>query len=95
MQRHALAATLALTLPAPALAETMPLIAESCVSCHGQEGAGQGTILPIAGYDRAQFLEVWEAFRNDERPATIMNRIAPGFTDDEVQTLADYFASLD
>ncbi len=95
MRRNALAATLALTLPAPALAETMPLIAESCASCHGQEGAGQGAILPIAGYDREQFVKVWEAFRNDERPATIMNRIAPGFTDDEVQTLADYFASLD
>jgi sulfide dehydrogenase cytochrome subunit len=31
-------------------------------------------------------------FRADQRPATIMNRIARGFTDAELAQLAAYFA---
>lgn len=71
-----------------------PLIAQACAGCHGQEGAGQGAVAAIAGYDRDQFLTVWGEFRADARPATIMNRIAKGYTEAEVAVLADYFASL-
>ena len=81
---------------APELAadEAAPLIAQSCAGCHGQAGDGEPPILPIAGYDRDAFVRVWEEFRSDARPATIMNRIARGFTDDELAELADYFSSL-
>jgi cytochrome c553 len=71
-----------------------PAIALACASCHGPNGAGQGSIPPIAGYDRAAFIQGWAAFRANERPATIMNRIARGYTDAEVAQLADYFANL-
>ena len=85
----------ALSAIGPAWADTdMPLIAQACAGCHGQDGAGQGPIATIAGYDRDEFLAVWAQFRADERPATIMNRIARGYTEDEVAALADYFASL-
>lgn len=74
--------------------ENTPLLAQSCAGCHGQAGEGVGAIPTIAGYDRDAFITVWEEFRNNERQATIMNRIAPGYTDDEVSILADYFASI-
>ncbi len=77
--------------PGPAQA---PAIALACASCHGPNGAGQGSIPPIAGHDRAAFVQSWAAFRANERPATIMNRIARGYTDAEVAELADYFSSL-
>jgi sulfide dehydrogenase cytochrome subunit len=78
-----------------AMADTAaPLIAQSCAGCHGQDGAGIGATPTIAGYDAEEFVRVWEEFRANERPATIMNRIAPGFTDEEVAELAAYFASL-
>ncbi len=48
----------------------------------------------IAGYDRDAFIANWAEFRADERPATIMNRIARGYSDAEVAALADYFSSL-
>ncbi len=72
----------------------VPLIAQACAGCHGQYGAGQGATPPIAGTPKEDFVKVWAAFRANERPATIMNRIARGYTDEEVATLADYFASL-
>jgi len=74
--------------------EVAPLIAQGCAGCHGQAGEGQGAVPEIAGYDRDAFIRVWSEFRADARPATIMNRIAPGYSDDEVAELADYFSSL-
>lgn len=72
-----------------------PLIAQSCAGCHGQSGAGMGAIPGIAGIDHETFVRIWAEFRANERPATIMGRIARGFTDAEVEELAAYFASLE
>ncbi len=81
----------------PALAQqqqpSVPLIAQGCAGCHGQNGAGQGATPPIAGTSRDEFIKIWAAFRANERPATIMNRIARGYTDAEVAALADHFAA--
>ena len=92
----ALAAT---CLGLPALGESDapngPLLAQACAGCHGQSGEGVGAITAIRGKDPQAFVAAWEDFRNDERPATIMNRIARGYTPAEVDALAAYFASLD
>jgi cytochrome subunit of sulfide dehydrogenase len=71
-----------------------PLIAEGCAGCHGQAGAGGGSVPRIAGYNRDLFIAQWKAFREKRRPATIMDRVAPGYTDAEVALLADYFSKL-
>jgi cytochrome c553 len=71
-----------------------PLIALACAGCHGQAGAGSGSVPRIAGYPREQFLAQWAAFRSKQRPATIMDRVAKGYTDAEVAELADYFSKL-
>ena len=34
-------------------------------------------------------------FRNDERKGTLMDRIAQGFTDEEIEALTDYFEAKD
>jgi cytochrome subunit of sulfide dehydrogenase len=89
-------ALLAITVSSPALAETpaTPNVAQGCAGCHGQEGAGVGAVPAIAGYDREAFIAHWAEFQANERPATIMNRIARGYSDAEVAALADYFSSL-
>lgn len=79
----------------PAVAEPSgPMLAQACAGCHGQNGAGQGPVPDLRGIDRAAFVRAWEEFRANERPATIMNRIARGYTEAEVAALADYFATL-
>jgi len=89
-------ALLAITVSSPALAEALsvPNVAQGCAGCHGQEGKGVGSIPAIAGYDRDAFVTHWAEFQANERPATIMNRIARGYSDTEVAALADYFSSL-
>lgn len=90
-----LLASLATTVPALAQQQqpAAPLIAQGCAGCHGQNGAGLGATPPIAGTPRDEFIKTWAAFRANERPATIMNRIARGYTDAEVAALADHFAA--
>jgi sulfide dehydrogenase cytochrome subunit len=80
--------------PAGARAPEPPLIAQACAGCHGQAGAGSGSVPRIAGYNRDLFIAQWAAFRTRQRPATIMDRVAPGYIDAEVALLADYFSKL-
>ena len=84
----------AVSVPLSAQAPEAPLIAQACVVCHGQGGAGNGTVPKLAGYNRDLFIAQWAAFRNKKRPATIMDRVASGYTDVEVAELADYFSKL-
>jgi cytochrome c553 len=80
--------------PSGAQSPAPPLVAQGCAGCHGQAGAGGGSVPKIAGYDRDLFIAQWTAFREKRRPATIMDRIAKGYTDAEVARLADYFSRL-
>ena len=73
------------------------MLAGSCFSCHGTEGRyGEDSIPAIAGRP-AEILEAQLlAFRNDEVPGTtIMNRLAKGYTDEQIGLLAWYFAGID
>ncbi len=80
--------------PSSAQSPQPPLIAQACAGCHGQAGAGIGSVPKIAGYNRELFIAQWAAFRAKQRPATMMDRIATGYTDAEVAVLADYFSKL-
>jgi cytochrome subunit of sulfide dehydrogenase len=71
-----------------------PLAAQGCLGCHGPEGKGAGGMPAIAGRDREELAATMAAFRANERPATIMNRIARGYTDAEIAALANHFAAV-
>ncbi len=71
-----------------------PLVAEGCIGCHGPNGAGAGGVPALAGRDRAELVALMAAFRANERPATIMGRIARGYTEAEIAAAADHFARL-
>lgn len=65
----------------------------TCAACHGYDGASNGPATPsIAGMPTEYFVETMKAFKNGERPATVMDRIAKGYSDEEIGKLADYFA---
>jgi cytochrome subunit of sulfide dehydrogenase len=85
----AILATLLLAAPAAAQA---PLAAEGCLGCHGPAGEGAGGIPALASRDAAELRAAMIAFRANERPATIMGRIARGYTDAEIAAMAEHFA---
>lgn len=80
----------ALVFAAPALAQgaDRPLAALSCGGCHGVGAAGQGPIAALAGRPKAELVAAMLAFRSNERPGTIMGRIARGYTDAEIDAIA-------
>jgi len=69
------------------------MLANSCAGCHGTNGSSVGPASPtIAGISVEYFIETMEAYKKDERPSTIMTRIARGYTDEEIKLMADFFA---
>jgi sulfide dehydrogenase cytochrome subunit len=93
MLHRALLAGLLATPLTPAAAQA-PLSAEGCYGCHGPGGTGAGGIPAIAGRDAAELRAQMLAFRANERPGTIMGRIARGYTDAEIAAMAEHFAQI-
>jgi cytochrome c553 len=84
---------LALTAHAAASTANGPLLAQACLGCHGPGAAGAGPLPGIAGRPAAQLVQQMHAFRVNERPATIMGRIARGYSDEEIAAVAAYLAA--
>ncbi|WP_455205168.1 c-type cytochrome [Kaarinaea lacus] len=82
-----------LSLPALAQTPTASMLANTCAGCHGTHGSSVGPASPsIAGISAEYFIESMEAYKNDERVATVMNRIAKGYSEEEIKIMAEYFA---
>jgi cytochrome subunit of sulfide dehydrogenase len=78
------------------LSQRAPALAESCAACHGPDGRAEAGIPPLAGNPEAVMRAQLLAFRNDEIPgATVMPRLARGFSEEELKALAAWFAGLD
>ena len=79
-------------------------MADTCAGCHGTNGQSAGPASPnLAGMSASYFIDSMTAFKNlpkdeshaeDARPATIMNRIAKGYTDEQIEAMGEYFAGL-
>ena len=94
-----LAAAAALALAAPwAQAQDVNLarnLAATCANCHGTNGrAVEGAGLdPLAGLDKAKILQKLADFKSGVKPATIMHQIAKGYTDEQLDLIAGYYAA--
>lgn len=64
------------------------VLAATCSACHGPKGHSVAEIPPINGRTEQQLLSALLDFKNDRRPATMMNRHAKGFSDDELAAIA-------
>jgi len=70
------------------------ILANPCAGCHGMDGVSAGTIPSINQLSADAIVAALKAFKSGERPGTVMDRIAKGYTDEEIQRIADYFQSL-
>jgi len=86
------AAATVLVLAGTADAADAPPGATSCTGCHPATRAD--TPVPrLNGRDAAQTVAAMTEFRTGKRPATVMDRIAKGFTEDETKAIAAWFAA--
>ncbi len=73
---------------------TAEMLAYTCAGCHGTDGSSVGPATPsIAGTDAAVFTEAMMSYKKGERPSTIMTRIAKGYSDAEINQMAEFFAA--
>ena len=83
-----------------ACAQTAPVLqmralAANCAGCHGTDGVAiAGEAMPrLAGLQKDYFVSRMQAFRDGTRPATVMHQIGKGFSNEQIESLATYFAA--
>ncbi|MBE0624535.1 MAG: c-type cytochrome [Burkholderiales bacterium] len=70
------------------------IIAAQCNGCHGFEGISKGIIPGLRGKPAVYLSESMKEFKSDKRKGTIMNRIAKGYSDGELDNVAKYYSGL-
>lgn len=85
----------ALTLSSGALADAAAL-ARNCANCHGLSGTSHGNLIPNIGGQRERYLrQVLMEFKNGTRPSVFMERLAKGYTDQELAAVASHFSRME
>jgi cytochrome c553 len=67
-------------------------LAATCTGCHGPNGASAGAIPSIAGMETERLVALMRDFRDGKREATVMHQHARGYTDEQVEAMAAWFA---
>jgi len=69
-------------------------LAATCANCHGTDGrSATREVIALAGLPKSFLVDQMKAFKEGQRPATIMHQLAKGYTDRQIELIADYFAA--
>lgn len=69
------------------------MLSQSCFACHGPRGGSVASAVPSVGGQGAVYLvTALMRFKEDQRPSSVMGRIAKGYTDPEIMEIAEYLA---
>lgn len=69
------------------------VLAGNCFTCHGPNGHSPGTVPSLDKLKRARLISDMKDFQQGA-PSTVMGRQAKGYSDAEIEAIADYLASL-
>jgi cytochrome c553 len=67
--------------------------ASSCSGCHPASASVDTPVKRLVGRKPDDIVAAVKAFRSGGKPATIMDRIAKGFSDDEIKKIADWYGA--
>ena len=67
-------------------------LAVGCTGCHGMAGQGFASIPAINRKSEPEIVRLMLEFRAGGRRATVMGRIAQGYSDEQIAALAKYFS---
>lgn len=92
--RLALAASaMAFSATAFAAPPSAEMLANACAGCHGTNGGSAGLTMPsLASQSKTAIVEAMKKFKSGERPSSIMGRLAKGYSDAEIEAMANFFS---
>lgn len=70
------------------------ILAMSCTTCHGPDGKSAGVMPKLYGKSAEYIESQLKSFKAGENKPTVMDRIAKGYTDEEIKLIAEYFGNL-
>jgi sulfide dehydrogenase cytochrome subunit len=85
----------AMTISAAAFAAgpSAAMLSNACAGCHGTHGGSAGMTMPsLAGQSKTAIVDAMKKFKSGERPATVMGRLAKGYSDEQFDMIGDFFA---
>lgn len=68
-------------------------LAATCANCHGTNGHSAGGMEALAGAPADRMLRQLMDFRSGDKPATIMHQITRGYTDEQLELIANFLAA--
>lgn len=68
--------------------------ASTCATCHGTAGIAQPGMDSLAGVNKDEMYKKLMDFKTGRKPATLMHQLSKGYSDEQLQALAAYFAAL-
>lgn len=93
VMRLTVALAIVLTSAGVAFAADVPPGAASCSGCHAAAPRVDTPVPPLAGRPAADIASQMIAYKSGQRSGTIMDRIAKGFSDEEIQAIAAWYQS--
>ncbi len=80
--------------PALMVGASANMLSITCEGCHGSDGNSSGPAIPsIAGMSEDYLIESMEDYRNGDTKSTIMGRIIKGYSEQEVELMAKFYAT--
>jgi cytochrome c553 len=68
-------------------------LAATCAMCHGTNGHSVGGNEPLAGMAKDELVRKFKEFRSGAKPATVMHQLSKGYTDQQLEQIAAFFAT--
>jgi len=68
-------------------------LAATCANCHGTNGVSVGGVESLAGKPKDELVRKMREFKQGTKPATVMTQLAKGYTDEQIEVLAGWFAA--
>jgi cytochrome c553 len=78
--------------PASAI-DVPPPGATACSGCHAVSRSAGSPVTRLVARKPAEIVSAMQEFRSGKRAATVMDRIAKGFTDNEIKAIAAWYAA--
>jgi cytochrome c553 len=69
-------------------------LAATCANCHGTDGrSASSEVAALAGMPKDLIVQRMNEFKTGKRPASVMHQLAKGYTEQQIESMAGYFAA--